>query len=626
MTQETYKVQFIENHVPALSAGKYNLKISQVLQINNKVQETYEQTKTFYIASERFTLPLQIVHSVFPPESSTGDYGTALPHIVLNRSTLPWERNSGSDCTFPVPWLALLLFHEDDKLEEAEKFDLFDLKAARTNSQFNFNTRFPPEPQEQDDKITIIKIPAHLLANIIPTPDELKLLTHVRHVSRGSELKETELAIAIANRLPKPGRNIVHLVSLENYFHSPFSPLSPYFVSLRSWEFQCQENSGDRFQHLLTNLNRDGLQTNTLRRPKDRGNDDAEKYLRQGYVPLPHHLRNSQKTISWYRSPLLPGQNSTSLPPAIFPVQTADNLLRYLQELDMFDVSYAAAYQLGQLLALQDKIFSVNLYNWKRQQARSQQNSTSEYLSVVFDPTTNSHGKVDVVPEKVKAWFKEIALLKNLPFNYLVPDPLMLPEESIRFFWVDNQWLECLSLGALGLGESGTSNEADKQRYLVNKENAFGKTFQGVVTGFFLRSTVVSEFPALNVKGLGQNPEQQLNVLRKDNLSDTVLMYLFDGEVRSLQISLGAEILHFGLERSQQKFVKTVRHKEQELVSINDDSWKNQDQAILNVVQLSQQLLLEEINASSFGLAMLESSPQVIFNLACEKTKALISG
>lgn len=618
MTQENSTVQFIENHIPALQAGKYHLEISQTLQINNQLKETYKQSKTFYVASERFTLPLQSVHSVFPPESSTGDYGTALPHLVLNRSTLPWERNAGSDRT--VPWLALLLFHEDDKLEEAEKFDL---KAARTDSQLKFNNRFPSEPQEQDDKIAIIKIPDNLLADIIPTSDELKFLAHVRHVSysRGSELEETELAVVIGNRLPLPGRNIVHLVSLENYFSSQSSPPSPYFVSLKSWEFQCKaESSQYRFRDLLTGLKSHSLEGNTLRRPKQGGNEDAEKYLSQGYVPLPHHLRNSQNTISWYRGPLLSGQNSTSLRSAIFPVRTADRLLRYLTDIDMFDVSYAAAYQLGQLLALQDKTFSINLYNWKRQQARSQQNSTSDRLAVVFDHSTDSNSESDVVPEKVKAWFEEIALLKNLPFNYLVPEPLMLPEESIRFFWADNQWLKCLSEGAFGMGENGTSNEADKQRLLVNKENALDKIFQRVVTGFLLRSAVVSEFPALNVKGFGQKSEQQLKVLRKDNLSDTVLMYLFEGEVQSVEISLGAEILHFGLERSKETFMKAIRYqgqKEKKEIYLNDTSWKNKDKIIINIANFSKQLLLTEPNASSFALAMVESSPQVVFSLIC---------
>ncbi|MEA5622216.1 hypothetical protein [Nostoc sp. UHCC 0251] len=617
MTQETSTVQFIENHLPALSAGEYNLKISQVLEINNQIKETYEQSKKFYIASERFTLPLQSVHSVFPPESTTGDYDTSLPHIVLNRSTLPWERNAESDRT--VPWLALLLFHEEDKLENTEKLDL---TAARSDSRLKFSDRFPAEPQEQNEQITIIKIPDYLLLSIIPTANELKLLAHVRHVKqiRGSEVEETELAVVIGNRLPKPGRNIVHLISLENYFQSQSSHPSPYFISLKTWEFQCQgysSESSHRFKQSLTNLTSD-KQGNTLRLPQKVVNEDAEKYLSQGYVPLHHHLRNSENTISWYRGPLLPGPNSITLPSTIFPAQTADRLLRYLTEIDMFDVSYAAAYQLGKLLALQDKTFSINLYNWKRQQAKSQQNSISQHLAVLFDNFTDSQTKMDLVPEKVKAWFAEIALLKNLPFNYLVPDPLILPQESIRFFWVDNTWLECLSHGALALGEKSTSTQAEKQRYIANKEKAFGQVFQRVVTGFLLRSAVVSEFPALNVKGFGKNRQQQLNVLRKDNLSDTVLMYLFEGEVRSVNLSLGAEILHFGLGRSQENLVKAIRHEAGKEVFLNEKSWKNRVCNILNIAELSQQLLLKELNASNFSLAMVESSPQVIFSLADE--------
>ena len=313
------------------------------------------------------------------------------------------------------------------------------LTAARKDTRFQFSDRFPAEPQEQDEKISILKIPDHLLATLISTPNELKLLSHVRRVSRhrDADLEETELAIVIGNRLPKPGRNIVHLVSLENYFLPQASRSSPYFVSLKSWEFQSEEKgSQHRFRHLLTDLNggfqKDSPEANTLRRPRQNGNDDAELFFSQGYVPLPHHLRNGQNTLSWYRSPLLPGKNSAILPSTLFPIHAADRLLRYLTEIDMFDVSYAAAYQLGQLLALQDKAFLTTLYNWKRQQAKNQQNSTTDHLKVLFDRPTDSD--LNVVPEKVKTWFEEVALLKHLPFNYLVPDPLMLPEESVRFF------------------------------------------------------------------------------------------------------------------------------------------------------------------------------------------------
>jgi hypothetical protein len=623
MTQDTSKVQFIENHLPHLKAGKYEIEISQELKINKHPEATYKQTKTFYIASERFTLPLQSIHSVFPPESSVEeDYSTVLPHIVLTRSTLPWERKAGSDNK--VPWLALLLFHEEDKLDGIEKLNLKD---ARNDHKFQFSDRFPPEAQEQEENISIIKIPDDLIAEIIPSEDELKLLAHVRQVSQPIKSdQKTELAVIIGNRLPQPGRNIVHLVSLENYFTSESDRSKPakqykykHFVSLKSWEFQCnKDGSENRFKNLLTNLNRDKPGANTLRRPKQEANEDAEKYLSQGYVPAIHHLRNSEKTISWYRGPLLPGHNQGTIPSGVFPVPAADQLLRYFTEIDMFDVSYAAAYQLGQLLALQDKRFSVSLYNWKRQQFRSQRNKTSKNLAILFDQTSTSSSKSVAIPEDIKTWFNNVWLLKNIPFNYLVPDPTMLPEESIRFFWLDNQWLECFSDGAFCLGNNFNLKDTQKLQYIDDQKKALNDNQNRIVTGFFLRSILLSEFPALKIQAFGEE-KNRLSLLRMDNLSNTVLMCLFKGEVRLLEISAGAEILHFGLKSSGKDFTKTLRDdpkNPKKEISLDDKSWKNKTRKILNVVQLSNQLNSDKSDASKFALAMVEGSTKVIFKLS----------
>ena len=54
-----------------------------------------------------FSLPPACIHSVFPPEGSLGDHSEVLPQIILNRSTLPWER-SAKDGDGDTPWLALL--------------------------------------------------------------------------------------------------------------------------------------------------------------------------------------------------------------------------------------------------------------------------------------------------------------------------------------------------------------------------------------------------------------------------------------------------------------------------------------------------------------------------------------
>ena len=50
---------------------------------------------------------------MFPPPNQKGSFTNVLPHIYVNRSTLPWERTvtqAGQDQTRAVPWMALLLF------------------------------------------------------------------------------------------------------------------------------------------------------------------------------------------------------------------------------------------------------------------------------------------------------------------------------------------------------------------------------------------------------------------------------------------------------------------------------------------------------------------------------------
>jgi hypothetical protein len=80
------------------------------------------------------------------------------------------------------------------------------------------------------------------LEQIIPTPEALQYLAHVRQ-----NRNEDEAAVLIGNRLPKPGGvSIVHLVSLEhrytgnelNYQAAGSSDLIR-LVSLKSWRFAC---------------------------------------------------------------------------------------------------------------------------------------------------------------------------------------------------------------------------------------------------------------------------------------------------------------------------------------------------------------------------------------------------
>lgn len=125
-----------------------------------------------------------------------------------------------------------------------------------------------------------------------------------------------------------------------------------------------------------------------------------------GYVAVKHHTRQGADTVSWYRGPLLPFANPSYVQ---VPISSADALTRYDPQTGMFDVSLAAAWQLGQLLALADKSFSTALYNWKRGETQEavvdfERTWLGEALDV--DPATLSSPDVPAQVQLMRAVFK----------------------------------------------------------------------------------------------------------------------------------------------------------------------------------------------------------------------------
>ena len=67
--------------------------------------------------------------------------------------------------------------------------------------------------------------------------------------------------------------------------------------------------------------------TPSLRLPDREGDAlgiaEANLFLKQGYVPLPHRFRRGGKSVLWYRGPLLPGKPGNQIPKDQFPVHTS---------------------------------------------------------------------------------------------------------------------------------------------------------------------------------------------------------------------------------------------------------------------------------------------------------------
>ena len=146
--------------------------------------------------------------------------------------------------------------------------------------------------------------------------------------------------------------------------------------------------------------------------------------------------------------------------------------------------------------------------------------------------------------DPIATWLGRLLLLYPVPFNLLVPDARMLPVESLRFFYVDHNWLRCLHDGAISIGMESSRDTffytvthdlihrsafAAARAYrsqLMGVEPPSAEISENLISGFLLRSTAVSGWPNLAVRP-GKGKEDYLKILRMDHLAPNVLFCLF---------------------------------------------------------------------------------------------------
>src|SRR4051794_6583903 len=157
--------------LPPTLDGKYKMTIATDISYETTTQSA-PIDRFFDVVGPRFTLDPTIVVNVYPPRNGQGSYQDALPQAVLKRRTLPWERTL-SAADLQVPWLALLLFEEGEyvvyqnqPLEEVVPREVFKALGSPANILCD-----------------AVEADAGLVADIMPTKEELALLAHVRQVN-----------------------------------------------------------------------------------------------------------------------------------------------------------------------------------------------------------------------------------------------------------------------------------------------------------------------------------------------------------------------------------------------------------------------------------------------------------
>jgi hypothetical protein len=209
------------------------------------------------------------------------------------------------------------------------------------------------------------------------------------------------------------------------------------------------------------------------------------------------------------------------------------------------------------------------------------QDKYHQKLTSLFDSHNSLRSQIEQYkdfPTEIADWLGRLKLLYGVPLNYLVPDERMLPPESIRFFYIDLNWIKALLDGAFSIGRGSDPEkttrsfrmdsastplmgEESKQKASAVRAKYLGlvapKMDMTVLSGFLLRSSVVADYPGLGMnvypKGQtpsGEDPGTQLNILRMERLTPAadVLLCIIEGDAYRVDIHEAPEALHYGID------------------------------------------------------------------------------
>jgi hypothetical protein len=192
------------------------------------------------------------------------------------------------------------------------------------------------------------------------------------------------------------------------------------------------------------------------------------------------------------------------------------------------------------------------------------------------------------MPSYLESFLAHLRLLIGVPFDYLIADSRLLPDESIRFFYLDRSWSDRLVDGAVSVGKIGSREQAHHQahaptiqqqldvserivRVLQRGLKGFAAAKQAsdqspqsadLVTGLLLRSAAVSGWPHMDVRAFsgdipaGANPSTidpslALPLLRLERLSPSVLIALFRGVPRMVWCEEPHHGVQFGVQEDR---------------------------------------------------------------------------
>lgn len=235
----------------------------------------------------------------------------------------------------------------------------------------------------------------------------------------------------------------------------------------------------------------------------------------------------------------------------------------------------------------------------------------------------------------------ELLLLKDLPFAYIIPDEKLLPPESIRFFYLDENWLKAFTDGAISIGRvcdidafidgkyfefivNTAIKRLAKSRFKTMHPNHRTKlsareTSGKSKTGFLLRSELVSKWKGIEI--FGYNDNTQLEILRMVSITNEIIICIFDDELSKVVISEPKTALRFGTSDNKgviilrdlsddENFGKPLSDKK---INLSDFTQSNGKINVLDLAKTMQDILEIPIRSSQFAFELISVAKRAEF-------------
>ena len=394
-------IQFYDGFFPALPAGPYTIGVTHAVTAPTGTNPSYTITQAFRVLAPEFQLDPNTVESAVPADGTTAVLDQMVPTVVLSDPSLPWERSLVPDTPppkvgEPLPWLALLLFAEGEVILQPNSSSPLITSSVQDLLATNTDILKPTLPVGWvADDVLASQCQSIVVRGaawpVMPSKDDLPYMAHCRITNVANE-DPGLVSVLLGNRLPlaagsAPLRYYAHVVSLEGFadYLEPNAkplpekpgggPVDVQMCSLANYTFTALPEAGLSFEELMKGLISSEVATPLLRLPGGTGQVAAgsvEDRLAQGYVPLTLDSLSGEQSFAWYRGPLsavvpqpLPPVGNPPVP--VTQAKSADALMIYVQEQGLFDLSYAAAWNMGRQLALANAGFAKALNRYHRQ-------------------------------------------------------------------------------------------------------------------------------------------------------------------------------------------------------------------------------------------------------------------